>query len=850
MSSQSAPILTVGTITGSEIYVSWTGAEDATSFSYIVDGVEDTGASFGPSAARFANLTPLTEYDIIIRAIYTDSENTVEVPSATTSVTTGMPDPPTLPVLEATVISTTQINISWTGGYGATSYTYLLNNVAVTPSVNNGIIDNTAVLDVSSNITSFTIVVTAVNIAASTSSEPVTILTLPPTKPVLLETISTGGKFAYISWTGGDGATSYTYTITGSSHEESSFLDNGLSGKSIGIKISPEDVLSEYSVIITATNVIGSTNSDPIATGIAQSGFLQNINSLTTYNVTSSGFTLSWYDGRTFIPTQKIYEYSIATDTSNNTIIPTSVSLENHPFTATFTGLTLSSQNYNIILKITAFFNFGGEIANKSETTSLTFTQVDPPTQPVVTVGTVTGTTISISWTGGDNATSYTYALESVTGFNDLQMNTPVLLDPTNDNGLEGKSATYTGLTPSTTYNITVTAVNSGGSLGSVVSTTTSAPPAPPTAEAITQLKDTFNSAIIAAGSGSSAAEQVQAASSAINAAIAANVAPATLVAAALTASISSPAVLTALVDSPVFIGATISVSSAVAQTLYASFAVQTIDTTLPLTVNFPAADGSVTAPAAGANSKLAIDLNGTDKYVPFRGTTGYGIRLTNGVQRFVTPTDVSGTVVSTGDVLTFTLTGGATLSFTVADLDIVLAPYTAPPSIVCFLGSAPVLTPSGYRRIDRIELGDLVCTPTGTAKVEAIKKQSYKASKFTNPYVIPEGTYNANRRLLISPRHKVAVNGKMIEAKDLGLEQEAQKGDIIYYNLQITKTSNMIVAGVEVESLAPLVRITISREAFNYILATRHGGVLTEEIKSKCRFLPDGTVSVPSIKN
>ena len=59
-----------------------------------------------------------------------------------------------------------------------------------------------------------------------------------------------------------------------------------------------------------------------------------------------------------------------------------------------------------------------------------------------------------------------------------------------------------------------------------------------------------------------------------------------------------------------------------------------------------------------------------------------------------------------------------------------------------------------------------------------------------------------------------------------------------------------MIVAGVEVESLQPLVRVTVSREAFNYILNTQHGGKISDEIKSKCVFLPDGRVSVPSIKH
>jgi hypothetical protein len=55
-----------------------------------------------------------------------------------------------------------------------------------------------------------------------------------------------------------------------------------------------------------------------------------------------------------------------------------------------------------------------------------------------------------------------------------------------------------------------------------------------------------------------------------------------------------------------------------------------------------------------------------------------------------------------------------------------------------------------------------------------------------------------------------------------------------------------MIVAGVEVESLKPLVRITVSREAFEFELAKMGG--MTPEIRARCHFLADGSVSVPAL--
>ena len=85
------------------------------------------------------------------------------------------------------------------------------------------------------------------------------------------------------------------------------------------------------------------------------------------------------------------------------------------------------------------------------------------------------------------------------------------------------------------------------------------------------------------------------------------------------------------------------------------------------------------------------------------------------------------------------------------------------------------------------------------------------------------------------------------MEARDLGLQQR-NVGQLTYYNLGL-KGANMIVAGVTVESLASLVRVTISRDTFNYILASRYGGRMTPEIAAACRFNGD-SVSVPILRH
>jgi len=439
---------------------------------------------------------------------------------------------------------------------------------------------------------------------------------------------------------------------------------------------------------------------------------------------------------------------------------------------------------------------------NESAQTFATPVPGDPPTALTLTTNTITGTSFGATWTGGLGATSYTYTLNGT------------VARPSYDKALTSQKVTFTDLTPATSYTLIVTATNTNGSVTATTTITTLAAPTPATPQLITELKNTFDTAT-----------NPSSANSAIQTAVSQNLAPATIVAAVLVNA--TPLMFTALTKNPAFVGSTVNVPANSALAIYNTFTVP-IDTALPLVVNFPAADGSVKPPTAGANSKLAIDLT-RDTSVSFSGATGYGIKVLGGVQYFVTPTN--DTLVNLGDIISFVPNGGSQVTFKVANLDIVLAPVV---TVICFLGDAPVLTPTGYTRIDRLKLGDIVTTPTGTAKVEAIKKESHKPSFYTNPYVIPEGKFGANRKLLISPRHKVLVDGKMVEAQFLGLEQEIQTKDFVYYNIQITKCQNMIVAGVEVESLERITNLKISSELFNKILATQYGGKITDEMKAK----------------
>jgi len=87
--------------------------------------------------------------------------------------------PPTAPVnLTGSIITESAFTVSWSGGHGADSYTYTINGVATTPTINNGLTSKSAAFTGLSPITAYTVVVTATNIVGSTSSSSTSVTTI------------------------------------------------------------------------------------------------------------------------------------------------------------------------------------------------------------------------------------------------------------------------------------------------------------------------------------------------------------------------------------------------------------------------------------------------------------------------------------------------------------------------------------------------------------------------------------------------------------------------------------------------------------------------------------------------
>ena len=178
-------------------------------------------------------------------------------------------------------------------------------------------------------------------------------------------------------------------------------------------------------------------------------------------------------------------------------------------------------------------------------------------------------------------------------------------------------------------------------------------------------------------------------------------------------------------------------------------------------------------------------------------------------------------------------------------------------PQVPCFLGNAPVKTPTGYRRIDSLQEGDLVLTGDGRpVAIQRVKRTLVAAGPTVNPYIIPRGRFGAEKRLLISPNHRVQVDGhSMVEARNLGLQQEEKSGQFVYYNLELPDwgRDTMVVAGVVVESLAHVRRMAMTMAEFKVLLSRKYGSTanapeVLKKVLRTCRLLPDGRIEAPVI--
>jgi len=260
-------------------------------------------------------------------------------------------------------------------------------------------------------------------------------------------------------------------------------------------------------------------------------------------------------------------------------------------------------------------------------------------------------------------------------------------------------------------------------------------------------------------------------------------------------------------------------------------------------------------------NDKIHFSFfDGTSMYLELKafasptGTTGMDPTTTTTTTQAPTTTTTTQAPTTTTTTIAATTTTTTTIAATTTTTT-TQAPTTSP---ICFLGNAPILTPSGYKRMDSLRKGDLVTTSDGRAvAIQSVEIRATAPHSNSNPYIIPTGLYGATMNLPISPRHRVAVPGRgMVKARDLGLKQMPMRATWNYYNLSLPswETDNLVVAGVVAESLAPVKRITVTKAEFVKLLAKLYiseGGKEAQVRRciSQSKVNADGSVDVTVLR-
>ena len=405
-------------ITTTSFTVTWSGGNGATSYTYSLNGTPTTPSTDNGVASKLASFTGLSggsTYTIVVTAVNTSGSNS----SASSSVSTV----PTQPVsLAYSTITTSSFTVTWSGGNGATSYTYSLNGITTTPSTDNGVSSKLASFTGLSGGSTYTIVVTAVNSGGSNSSANSSVSTV-PTQPDSLVFSSITASVFRVTWSGGIGATSYTYSLNGTPTTPST--DNGVASKTaIFTSLSAN---TPYTVIVTAVNSGGpnSSASSSVTTGPGAPS------SLSTNATTISSFAVYW-SGATGA-SSLTFHYGPSTITT-----PAS---QTSPYT--ISSLTAGS-TYTVYIDAT------NSIANTSSN-NLSVTTL-PDVASNISISSITSNSFAVYWSGAAGASSLTIYYGPSTITIPASQSSPY---------------TVTGLAMQTTYNVYIVTNSLGGTTSS-----------------------------------------------------------------------------------------------------------------------------------------------------------------------------------------------------------------------------------------------------------------------------------------------------------------------------------------------------------------------------------------------
>ena len=355
---------------------------------------------------------------------------------------------PSLPDNLIASLSLSTLSMAWTAGSGSTPTGYIVYIYEV------GAVNTTYTQTVSGTTSSYTscldsysyyFTVTAVNSQGrsgqSTASSPSLQCSLGLSDPVL-DSPTIFGSTLTMTWTAGEGGTPTSYdveiyesgtlkttqtSITGTSSTYSSLVN----GETYWFKVraynaaTPSGVRSDES-----SGVTYNTNSPPNA---------PTVNAPTN---TGNILTMTWTIGTGGLPTQyDIYVLGNGSPVTSSTVSgsPPTTSLIYSPMTA--------GTAYSFYVTAT-----NGSGTSSASATSSTVTY-NPPLAPTPNTPTITGSTLTMTWTAGGGGTPSYYTV--------YVLGDTVLVETLNS--ITGTSTTYSSLTYGVYYTFYVTATNASG---------------------------------------------------------------------------------------------------------------------------------------------------------------------------------------------------------------------------------------------------------------------------------------------------------------------------------------------------------------------------------------------------
>ena len=293
--------------------------------------------------------------------------------------------------------------------------------------------------------------------------------TVSTSQTVAAGTLITSSVAFTLSWRGGVQATNYTYSllIAGATLAGQQPTDNGLTLNSISYTTGITRATQYYTITVTPRNIVGA--------GTAGTAIIVQTPVRPTRTVPSTtGFTID-ITAVTEASSYRIY----LNEVRYGQITGTTLALTNLPSGATY------------FVTATAVSTTGHETPPSPVLIARTL-----PTAPSnIVISDLKSGGFTLSWSGAIGAASYTF-----TGA------TPTTL-PQMVNGVLSKSAKFTGLTSTTAYTITITAVNAGSDNSPTAATITI--PAAPTAPVVGTITGSLASGLVMPWTGGNGAETI-----------------------------------------------------------------------------------------------------------------------------------------------------------------------------------------------------------------------------------------------------------------------------------------------------------------------------------------------------